>query len=386
MQARSGRPVKSFAISFDEKRYHETTYARAVANHLGTEHTEATVSAHDALALIPQLPFWFDEPIAIRSQIPAMILSRLARREVTVALSGDGGDELFGGYPGYFIARAVHRATGSLPPRLRRLTADGADLLVGGIAAVYGILPAARRQGLWPNRVRQISSVARDGGGISELYGQLYSSVAARLPLTCIADEHPMRWQDAQHRAKIEDPIDRMGYFALLGTMVDGTLAKWDRASMAYSLEVRVPFLDHRVVEFAWRLPPALKYNKQGGSKRLLRRLLYRHLPRELADRPKKGFSSPLPMWLRGPLRPWAKELLDQCQLREEGNFEPKVVRECWNQHLTGVGDHWQLLWTVLMYRHWASCWASELGRRPEGESTASAVAPSQPEIAVHAA
>ena len=320
---------------------------------------ELVVQADDALALVPEIPRWFDEPLAIRSQIPAMMVSRLARREVTVALSGDGGDELFGGYPGYYIVRAVHRATGGLRPTLRQFTADAVDVLVDGIAAAYSAVPLAKRPGLWANRVKQISSVVRTGGGISGFYAQLYSSVGGPLPLVGMSTEHPMRWQAMQCRDVVDDPMDRMGCFAILGPLVDGTLAKWDRASMACSLEVRVPFLDHRVVEFAWRLPPALKYNQQGGSKRLLRRLLYRHLPAQLVDRPKKGFSSPLPVWLRGPLRPWAEELLDERALRDEGIFESSIVRKCWSEHLTATVDHWQLLWTILMFRQWQARWSA---------------------------
>ena len=360
MQAHSSRPVNTFAIGFEEKRYDETAHARAVAKHLGTVHSEVVVSSDDALALVPELPYWFDEPLAIRSQIPVMMLCRLASREVTVALSGDGGDELFGGYPGYHIVRAVHRATAGLSPTLRRLAAGTVDGLVAGGTALHGIIPAARRPGLPANRVKQITAVVRAGGGISELYAQLYIAAAAPPPLMGVADEHPRRWQAPQHRDVVTDPIDRMGYFALLGTLVDGTLAKMDRAGMAHSLEVRVPFLDHRVVEYAWRLPPALKYCNQAGSKHLLRRLLYRRVPPELVDRPKKGFSSPLPVWLRGSLREWAEELLDERQLKEEGIFEPTAVREYWNQHLAATSDYWQLLWNVLMFRQWRSYWEAD--------------------------
>lgn len=369
MRARSSRPVKTFAVGFDERRYDEATHAWAVARHLDTDHAEIVVSAKDALALVPELPWWFDEPFAIRSQIPAMMVSRLARHQVTVALSGDGGDELFGGYPGYFIVRAVHATTDGLSPALRRLTADTVLGLVDGIAWAYGALPAGKRPGLWANRARQIADVVRTGGGISELYAQLYSSVEGQLPLIESTAEHPMRWQSPQHREIVADAIDRMGYFALLGTLCDGTLAKWDRASMAYSLEVRVPFLDHRVVEFAWRLRPALKYRKQGGGKWLLRQLLYRHLPPHLVDRPKKGFSSPMPVWLRGPLRPWAEELLDERQLREEGLFDPAFVRTCLKQHLAATADHWQLLWTILVFRQWQSYWGSASSKLVEANN-----------------
>jgi asparagine synthase (glutamine-hydrolysing) len=245
----------------------------------------------------------------------------------------------------------------------RRLVAGSLDGLVAGLTALHGIIPAARRPGLLANRAKQITAVVRAGGGISEFYAQLYSTTAGPLPLIGAAGEHPMRWQAPRHRDIVTDPIDRMGHFALLGTLVDGTLAKVDRASMAHSLEVRVPFLDHRVVEYAWRLPPALKYCNQAGSKHLLRRLLYRHVPPELVDRPKKGFSSPVPVWLRGPLREWADELLNERHLKEEGLFDPAAVRECWNQHITAACDYWQLLWNVLMFRQWRSCWESDHDR-----------------------
>lgn len=360
MQARSNRPVNTFAVGFDEKRYDETIYARAVAQHLGTTHTEVMVTADDAVALVPELPKWFDEPLAIRSQIPVMMVSRLARSKVTVALSGDGGDELFGGYPGYYIVRAIHRMTAGLSPIARRALAGSVDGLLASLAAVQGMLPTRRRPELFANRVRQATTTVRAGGGISELYGQLYSTTAGALPLIGAANEHPMRWQAAEHRDIVSDPIDRMGYFALLGTLIDGTLAKVDRASMAYSLEVRVPFLDHRVVEYAWRLPPSVKYCKKAGSKHLLRKLLYQHVPPELVDRPKKGFSSPLPVWLRGPLREWADQLLDERSLREEGFFEPAAVRSCWTQHVAATSDYWQLLWNVLVFRQWHSYWETE--------------------------
>jgi asparagine synthase (glutamine-hydrolysing) len=370
MQARSSRPVNTFTVAFQEKRYDESASARAVAKHLGTVHSEVMVTSDDAVALVPELPYWFDEPLAIRSQIPVMMVSRLARSKVTVALAGDGGDELFGGYPGYYIVRAVHRATGGLPPPLRRLVAGSLDGLVASLTGLHGMIPAPRRPGLMANRAKQITAVMRAGGGISEYYAQLYNTTAGTLPFIGAAGEHPMRWQAPQHRDVVIDPIDRMGYFALLGTLVDGTLAKVDRASMAHSLEVRVPFLDHQVVEYAWRLPPAVKYCNKAGSKHLLRHLLYRHLPTELVDRPKKGFSSPLPVWLRGPLREWAEDLLDERILKEEGLFESTAVREYWNQHLAAASDYWQLAWNVLMFRQWHSYWESDHDRQHSQSSS----------------
>ena len=363
MRARSGRPVNTFTIAFEDKRYDEAAHARAVAKHLGTTHSELVVSSEDALALVPQLPYWFDEPLSIRSQIPIMMLCQLARRDVTVALSGDAGDELFGGYPGYYVVRAIHRATAGLSPAMRRLVASTADGLIGGAGALHRLIPAARRPELLANKLKQATAIVRAGGGISELYAQLYATTAGAPPLVGAMEEHRMRWQSSEHRDVVADPIDRMGYFALLGTFVDGTLAKVDRASMASSLEVRVPMLDHRVVEYAWRLPAALKSSNRAGSKPLLRQILYRHVPRELVDRPKRGFSSALPVWLRGPLREWAEDHLDARRLKEEGLFDPIAVRSCWNAHLTGTSDHSQLLWNILMFRQWRSYWESDRGR-----------------------
>jgi asparagine synthase (glutamine-hydrolysing) len=245
---------------------------------------------------------------------------------------------------------------------MRRMAAGSVDGLLAGATALHRMIPAAHRPGMLTNKLKQATAIVRAGGGISELYAQLYATTAGEPPVLGIGDEHAMRWQAIAHRNVVSDPIDRMGYFALLGCFVDGTLAKVDRASMAQSLEVRVPMLDHRVVEYAWRLPPALKCSNQFGSKPLLRRLLYRYVPRELVDRPKKGFGSPLPVWLRGPLRGWAEELLDERSLREEGLFDSKAIRGYWNEHLAAANDHSQLLWNVLMFRQWRGYWEADRG------------------------
>ncbi|MBI2884520.1 MAG: asparagine synthase (glutamine-hydrolyzing) [Candidatus Methylomirabilis oxyfera] len=359
MQAHSNRPINTFTIAFREERFNEADHARAVANHLGTAHTELLVSPRDALDLIPELPRWYDEPFGSRSQIPTMLVSRLARRQVTVALSGDGGDELFGGYKRYYATLAVARKAGSMPRLLRDLAANAVDDLFPAVRALHGIVPAAIRPNLPLNWMTRITAVARASGDVNALHRQLRSfNVEPSTLLVPGAVERPARWQTTSHVGAVSDPMERLGYFELLTVLVDSILTKVDRASMAHSLEVRVPILDHRVVEYAWRLPPALKFGTTvADNKPLLRRLLYRYVPRDLVDRRKHGFQSPIAVWLRSPLRTWAEELLDERRLKENGFFEPALVRRCWNEHLRGTGDHWKLLWDVLMFQQWYEYW-----------------------------
>ena len=356
MRRQSSAPVKTFGVGFTERRYDESAEARATARHLGTEHTEIVISPADVPRLAQRAAEVCDEPLAVRSQMPALAVAELARRQVTVALSGDGGDELFGGYPGYFLAHALQRAVAPLPVPLRRAGASLLRGLIGTVSLAQRALPRSRRPSLPVAQLRRLAD-ALGTGGLPELYAELYSAVGRRPPLLRMEDEHPMYWQCPPHRDLPGDPIARMGYFALLGTLVDRTLAKLDRTTMAFGLEARVPFLDLRVVEYAWRLPPALKRPDRAGVKPLLRSILRNELPAELVDRPKKGFSSPLPVWLRGALRPWVEELLDEGRLRRQGIFDPVVVRSRWQRHLAGLDNDWQFLWSLLVFQHWQERW-----------------------------
>ncbi len=358
MQMQSNRPVSTFTIAFGERNFDEAAHARSVANHLGTDHTELRISPADALDLVPQLPRWFDEPLSSRSAIPTMLVSALARRQVTVALSGDGGDELFGGYGKYYRIRAVARAIGHMPVQLRHLTADAVDGVLSGMAAFHGLLPIAWRPGLSLNRVATIVDAVRANGDFNAIYRETRNAELAPSALLGGTAERPLRWEAAEHVGVVGDGMERMGYFDFLTLLVDSILTKVDRSSMAHGLEVRVPLLDHRLVEFAWSLPPAFKYGRRSESKRLLRRLLYQYVPRGLVDRPKKGFSSPIAIWLRGPLRVWADELLDERRMRENGFFDASRVQACWREHLRGSSDHWRLLWGIVMFEQWRRHWA----------------------------
>ena len=383
MQAASSRPVNTFTVGFGEGRFDEAAHARAVAHHLGTTHTEARIMPPDALALVPEFARWFDEPMSSRSQIPTLLVSALARRQVTVALSGDGGDELFGGYVKYYLIGAVARAIAAMPAPMRRAAADAAAGALSGVGVVHGWLPSPWRPALVLNKIGTIVAAVRATGDLNAIYRETRNAALAPSALLARTEEHPLRWETGEHEGIVPHAMERMGYFDFLTLLVDGILTKVDRASMAHSLEVRVPLLDHRVVEYAWRLPPSLKYGRRTENKRLLRRLLYRYVPRHLVDRPKKGFSSPIAIWLRGPLRGWADELLDERHLDGDGFFDGARVRACWNEHLLGIADHWRLLWGVLMFEQWRLEWMS--GAAGESDERQFDDVPARPAVAVAA-
>ncbi len=335
MQAESARRVRTFTIGFDEPGYDEAPYAREVARRLGADHTELRATWRDALDLVPRLPEIYDEPFADSSQIPTVLLSQLTRRHVTVSLSGDGGDELFGGYRAYAWARAIERWFGWMPRPLRRGVARALD----GVNGHAG--PAATA-----DRLRKLGqTVAADSP--RERYRLLVSHWAEPAALIAGSREPSTVFTDPGAAPERADLLHRMMYLDSMTYLPDDILVKVDRASMSASLEARVPLLDHRVVEFAWRLPRA-----DGNGKKLLRRLLARRLPPELVERPKAGFAVPVEEWLRGPLRGWAEELLEEKRLRAGGLLEPGPVREKWAEHLGG--RRWgSALWGVLMLQAW---------------------------------
>lgn len=351
MQAQANRPVKTFSIGFHEGAFDEARHARAVAAHLGTEHQELYVTAADALAVVPRLPTMFDEPFADSSQIPTFLVAQLARREVTVTLSGDGGDELFAGYNRHQWNRRLWRRLRWLPAATRTLAARGIaavpserwDRLLAGIARPLGMQHPG-------GSVHKLASVlgARDP---DDLYARLVSKWSPADAIVLGATHLPSAVDDEQ-TAFIADMTERMMVIDLLSYLPDDILVKVDRASMAVSLESRVPMLDHRVVELALRLPLDVKL-RDGSGKWVLRQVLDRYVPRTLIERPKSGFAIPLAAWLCGPLRDWAEHLLDERRLRQEGWFDAALVRRQWTQHVRGTGDHEHRLWVVLMFQAW---------------------------------
>jgi asparagine synthase (glutamine-hydrolysing) len=347
MQANSSRPVRTFTIGFEEGEYDEATHARAVAAHLGTEHTELRLSGDDALALVPQMPAMYDEPFADSSQLPTHLVMKLARQHVTVALSGDAGDELFGGYNRYVLAPKVWRHVGWMPPAVRAGVARAAARIPSGMLGSLGIAQIG-------DKMQKMARVLdrKEIGSLDDLYVSLVSEwsdparmvIGGRMPGNLLDDR--ACWP------KLHDPVARMMALDGLTYLPDDILVKVDRASMAVSLETRAPFLDRDVIQFAWSLPMSMKL-RDGQGKWLLRRLVDRHVPREIMERPKMGFGIPLDQWLRGPLRDWAGELLAEDRLRREGYLRPEAITRTWQAHLRGDGSFGYRLWSVLMFQAW---------------------------------
>jgi asparagine synthase (glutamine-hydrolysing) len=359
MAAQGPRALKTFTVGFREQEYDEAGYARAVARHLGTDHTELYVDHEDALEVIPRLPVMYDEPFADSSQVPTFLVSRLARRRVTVSLTGDGGDELFGGYRRYLGACQAWEKTARLPAWARTWLSRAYRLYRRGACAAWektAWLPAWART--WLSRAYRHSGLGapltRDSP--EALYRQMVSRWQSPSKLVVGGYEPPTTFTDVGRLPRLPDLLSRLLYLDLVSYLPDDLLTKLDRASMAVGLEGRVPFLDHRLVAFACRLPPSLKV-RQGQGKWVLRQVLYRYLPPALVDRPKMGFSIPLGEWLRGPLRDWGEALLDERRLRTGGFVDAALVRRRWAEHQSGQrGCHAQL-WGVLMFQAWLEEW-----------------------------
>ena len=356
MQAAKSGTVKSFSIGFDIEGYSEAHHAAAVAQHLQTDHTELTVTSKEALDVIPRLADFYDEPFADSSQIPTYLVSAMTRKHVTVALSGDGGDELFAGYNRYQLTQRFWRSLSLMPRAVRK----------GAARAITAVRPDRWTQLLsaLPSRLRppQVGDKMHKAAAVLRLdsadavYRRLVSHWEPSEIMPQVAEPRSIL-DDATVAKDFPDLLDRMQFLDLVTYLPDDILTKVDRASMAVALEARVPLIDHRVVEFAWRLPENVKV-RNGTSKWILRQVLYRHVPPELIERPKMGFGIPLGEWLRGPLRDWAETLLNEQRLRQAGLLDAGMVRRYWADHLDGRRNWQYLLWDVLMLEAWRERWA----------------------------
>lgn len=353
-QVAGGSPVKSFTIGFEQTGFDEAQHAKAVAKHIGTEHRELYVTDSNVLELVPNLVDWYDEPFADASALPTWLVAHMARQEVTVALSGDGGDEVFLGYNRYNMADIAWRTASYTPNTLRQFAAKFATAIpTASWDSAARIIPQTMRPTLFGDKVYKLASILEETEA-DGIYRRLVSHWHEPEQLVRNGIEINSReWEDAK---RIKDFTERMAFIDTKTYLPDDVLTKVDRASMSVSLEVRVPLLDHRLVEFAWRLPKKFKISGL-SSKRLLRSVLHRHVPRNLVDRPKAGFAVPLDQWLRGPLKDWAESLIDEVRLKREGLLDPIPVRNAWADHLAGRGNAGQALWGVLLFQCWREHW-----------------------------
>jgi asparagine synthase (glutamine-hydrolysing) len=371
MQEQSSRSVKTFSIGFHEKEYDESAHAKAVANHLGTEHTELFVTPRDALAVIPKLPHIWDEPFSDASQIPTYLLSSLTRQHVTVSLSGDAGDELFGGYERYFAVGERERNLARIPIPVRSVL--GQTLQTSAVSAIAGLIDS-RLAGLRAlhllDRLPALGRILSGGNG--ELYREFVSHWKNPAALVLRGEDSTTAFDQSYLAAR--SIREAMMIIDTLSYLPDDILVKVDRASMAASLESRAPFLNHHVVEFAWRLPMSQKIRGNTG-KWALRQVLYRYVPAALVDRPKMGFGVPIDNWLRGHLRDWAENLLSVEKLRNDGFFDYRPIRKKWEEHVKGEHDWHYYLWDILMFQAW---WDAQ-----EPSWTDPSLKPSKPEFQI---
>jgi asparagine synthase (glutamine-hydrolysing) len=356
MQRQSSSPVRTFSIGFDESEFNEAPAAMEVARHLGTDHTELYVTPEESVAVIPKLSAIYDEPFGDSSQVPTALVSQLARRHVTVSLSGDGGDELFGGYDRYRMAGSHLPRIQKVPRALRRglgrsISSVSPEMWVRGLKPLRGVIPRQLRTPAGGHRVHRVADLL-SAPGARDMYLQLISQwhdpsavvLGGAEPIAALTD--PDAWPD------LGSMFDDVMFMDSIHYLPNDILTKVDRASMSASLEARVPLLDHRVVEASWRLPRHMKI-RDGRGKWALRQLLARHVPEALVDRPKMGFGVPVGRWFTGPLRGWAEDLLDPALLARQGFFDPAPIRAKWEEHISGQRNWQDPLWVVLMFQSW---------------------------------
>ena len=361
MQENAAKPIRTFTVGFNEEEFSEAEQASKVARHLGTDHTEFLLTPEETLDVVLDLPDIYDEPFADPSQVPTYHVAKLARGDVTVCLSGDGGDEVFGGYGRYQMAASLDRRFGRMPSPLRQLTATmlcalspaSWDSMFSALPAGAG-LPHGLKGGLSGDRLHKLAGLMRitdpDARYAAMVTMQTHAIGAA---IDGGSLQPPMGDVERPH---IDSYLHRMMYYDTVTYLPDGILVKVDRASMSVGLEVRSPLLDHRLIEFAWRLPADYKLRGTQG-KWLLRQLFERHLPASLADRPKQGFSVPISDWLRGPLRDWAEALIEPGRLSREGFLDPDYVQQKWREHRDGTRNWGPFLWCILMFQAWHTRW-----------------------------
>ncbi|ABK45718.1 asparagine synthase (glutamine-hydrolyzing) [Magnetococcus marinus MC-1] len=355
MQAQSSRPVQSFTIGFAEASHDESAYAQAIARHLGTQHTTLQVTPQDALALVPSLPLIYDEPFSDASQLPTTLLAGLTRQHVTVALSGDGGDELFGGYDRYGESMALWRLRGRVPSPLRRPLARAGRALPSGVWSallrpVAACLPAKARDNPGDIVHKMMDLLVQPD--FAHLYRHMLSHWSDPGNLVVGGHEPPTNLTRGWTQPWRQDPVAQMMYWDTLLYLPDDILVKVDRAAMWSSLECRIPLLDHRLVELVWSMPMHFK-RRDGVPKWLLQRLLGKRVPEALFERPKMGFGVPLERWLRGPLKGWAQDLLAPALLQRQGYLNPEPIARIWRQHQQGSHNWHHLLWDLLMWQAW---------------------------------
>ena len=356
IQTQSQRPVETFTVGFDDAGFDESHHALAVARHIGTNHHEIRLTSDDARLVIPLLPQLYDEPFADSSQIPTYLICQTARQNVTVAISGDGGDELFGGYNRYFWAERIWKRLAWMPSTLRMVLGNGIQVLpIEQWDALGRKLKGADAVERLGDKAYKLAYRMKTVKSLDDLYRSLVTEWPKEIDLVKGASHLSTLLDESNLVKGISESEHRMMLWDTLTYLPDDILTKVDRAAMGVSLETRVPFLDHRVVELAWRLPLSMKI-RAGQGKWALRQLLYKYVPRELIERPKAGFAIPVGQWLRGPLREWAEALLDERRLEQEGYLNPLPIRLAWQQHLSGKFDWTTRLWTVLMFQAWLEC------------------------------
>ncbi len=352
MQQQSDKPVKTFSIGFYEKEFNEAEHAKAVATHLGTEHTELYVSSADALKLVSSMAQVYDEPFADSSQLPTYLVSQMAKQHVTVSLSGDAGDEVFCGYNRYKLTDMTWNKLSKVPVFIRKLAAKCLLAVPVKLWNQFNyVLPSRFKMSNLGDKLHKAADVI-SSATVDELYYGLISHWKNPASVV-IGGKEPQTILTSPSQSKVfGDTIPRMMALDTLTYLPDDILVKVDRAAMAVSLETRVPFLDHRVVEYAWGMPQRLKLN-QGVTKDCLRKILYNYVPQQLIERPKAGFAVPIAEWLRGPLKDWAEQLIQPERLAKEGIFEPEQIAKLWQEHQSGKRNWQYHLWDILMFQSW---------------------------------